>query len=55
MYYVADNGGILLEDTYPYTAYKDMCFAPRNAGPVSVELVYHVPAYSQDQLMAAIA
>jgi hypothetical protein len=54
MYYVQWNGGISLEEEYPYTAMTDICWAPFD-GPVDVMTVYHVEAYNQEQLMAAIA
>lgn len=54
MYYVQDNGGISLDEDYPYRAMSDLCWAPYN-GPVSVKEVYHVKSYSESQLMAAIA
>ena len=49
-----DNGGISLEEDYPYNAMSDSCFAEFN-GPVSVKEVYHVKSKSEAQLKAAIA
>lgn len=54
MWYVFDNGGISLEKDYPYTAMTDMCTADYN-GPVTVSTVNTVKAYSESQLLAAIA
>ena len=45
---------VVLEDTYPYTAYEDDCWAPYE-GNVTVKSYTNVPNESVDQLKAAIA
>ena len=54
MWYVFDNGGISLEEDYPYEAIDDLCMAPYN-GPVQVKTVNYVKSYDEAQLKAAIA
>jgi len=44
MWYVFDNGGISLEEDYPYTAIDGLCIADYN-GPVSVSTVNPVKSY----------
>ena len=53
-YYVFDNGGISLEEDYPYQAGEQECFAEYN-GPVGVSHVHPIQSKSEQQLMAAIA
>lgn len=54
MWYVFDNGGISLEEDYPYTAGTDKCFADWG-GPVEVSAVNQVKSYSESQLLAALS
>jgi len=53
--YIAQNGGVDTEESYPYTARDGSChFDPNNVGAVTTGVKYTVP-YDEDDLKNAVA